>query len=134
MLARLLLMTLLEVPGGAIPAPPRAAEGWLTDWESARKAAQASSRSVLVDFQAVWCYSCYYMEQKVLSRDLFKRVAGDMVLLKLDVDSPEGRELKGRFRVRALPSYLVLDSSGTELGRIAGERTEVEFVMDLRRI
>ncbi len=134
MVTRLLLLTALAVPGGALAAPPRAADPWLKDWESARKAAQASSRSVLVDFQAVWCYSCYYMEQKVLSRDLFKRVARDLVLLKLDVDSPEGREWKGKLRVRALPSYLVLDSSGTELGRIAGERTETEFVMDLRRI
>lgn len=134
MLTQFLLLTALTVPGGALAAPPRAADGWLTDWESARKAAQASSRPVLVDFQAVWCYSCYYMEQKVLSRELFKSVARDLVLLKLDVDSPEGREWKGKLRVRALPSYLVLDSSGTELGRIAGERTETEFVMDLRRI
>lgn len=115
-------------------APPAAPDPWLKDWEAARKAAQARRQPVLADFQAVWCYSCYYMEQKVLSRDLFKSAARDLVLLKLDVDSPEGREWKEKLRVRALPSYVVLDSSGSELGRIAGERTETEFVMDLRRI
>lgn len=111
-----------------------ASEGWLTDLAAARKAAEESKKPVLVDFQAVWCYSCYYMEQKVLSKDAFKKAAEGLVLLKLDVDTPEGGELKKRLKVGFLPSYVVMDSAERELGRVIGEQTEADFLSQLSRI
>lgn len=111
-----------------------AAEGWLTDLASARAAAKAGGKPILVDFQAVWCYSCYYMEQKVLSRDGFKKAAAGTVLLKLDVDTVEGGELKKRLRVGFLPSYVLMDASEKELGRIIGEQTEADFLAKLAAV
>lgn len=119
----LLLLALLALP-------VRASEGWLSDL-AASKAAAAGKKPILVDFQAVWCYSCYYMEQKVLSKDGFKAAAAGLVLLKLDVDTEEGLALKKRLRVGFLPSYVLMDASERELGRIIGEQTEADFLSQL---
>lgn len=107
--------------------PAAASEGWLTDLAKAK----AAGKPILVDFQAVWCYSCYYMEEKVLSQAAFKDAAAGLTLLKLDVDTPEGAELKKRLKVGFLPSYVLLDPSERELGRIIGEQTEADFVAKL---
>lgn len=123
----LLLCALLSLPAAA-------ADGWLTDLAAARKAADASKRPILVDFQAVWCYSCYYMEEKVLSKEAFQKAAEGLVLLKLDVDTPEGAELKKKLRVGFLPSYVLMDAAEREIGRVIGEQTEKDFLAQLARI
>ncbi|TPW21808.1 MAG: thiol:disulfide interchange protein, partial [Elusimicrobia bacterium] len=125
---RALLLVAFLTPGAF------AGEGWLTDLGAARQAAAAAKKPILVDFQAVWCYSCYYMEEKVLSKEAFRKAAEGLVLLKLDVDTPEGADLKKRLRVGFLPSYVLMDASERELGRVIGEQTEVDFLKQLGRL
>lgn len=112
-------------------APAFAESAWLTAYDSALAAAKASNSPILADFQAPWCYSCYYMEEKVLSQPAFAEASKGLVLLKLDVDQPEGRALKERLGVTFLPSYLLLDAKGKALGRIVGEQTEADFLARL---
>lgn len=126
------MKVLLAVLLASLPAA--ASEGWLTDLAAARAAAAEAKKPILVDFQAVWCYSCYYMEEKVLGKDAFRKAAEGLVLLKLDVDTAEGAELKKRLRVSFLPSYVLMDASERELGRIIGEQTESDFLAQLGRL
>lgn len=107
---------------------------WNSSLSAALSEAQAKKASILVDFQAPWCYSCYYMEQKVLSGRKFANATKDLLLVKLDVDKEEGHALKSKHAVTMLPAYLVLDSSGKELGRIMGEQTEDDFIDKLSAI
>lgn len=112
-----------------------AAEGaWQTDWDSARKAARAAQTPILVEFHAVWCYSCYYMEKHVLSSPAFQKAAAQLTLLKLDADTPQGQEMKEKYAARVLPTVLVLDADGNELGRIVGEQTDADFLTQLSGI
>ncbi|MEK7859491.1 MAG: thioredoxin family protein [Elusimicrobiota bacterium] len=122
----LLLCLLLALPCAAF-----AEASWLTELESALKAAQAAKKPVLIDFQAPWCYSCYYMDSHVLSREPFAQAAKGLVLLKLDVDTEAGRALKEKYGVTFLPSYVVIDEKGAALGRIIGEQTEQDFLSRL---
>ncbi|MBI5596192.1 MAG: thioredoxin family protein [Elusimicrobia bacterium] len=115
-------------------APAAASDVWLSDLAAAKKAAAASGKPILVDFQAVWCYSCYFMEQKVLSKDPFKAAAKGLVLVKLDVDTEEGLALKKKLRAGFLPSYVLMDASERELGRIVGEQNEGDFLAQLARL
>ncbi|MEK7288160.1 MAG: thioredoxin family protein [Elusimicrobiota bacterium] len=103
---------------------------WFDKFEAARHEA-TTGRVIFADFQAAWCYSCYYMEHRVLSQAAFHKLAKTMILLKLDVDKREGYELKEKYKVKFLPSYLLLNGSGEELGRIAGEQTEEDFLAQL---
>jgi thioredoxin-related protein len=127
---RLLPCLLLLLSSFASANEPR----WNTSLSSALEEAQAKKKLVLVDFQAPWCYSCYYMEQKVLSGRRFADASKEMLLVKLDVDKEEGHGLEAKHAVTMLPAYLVLDGSGKELGRVMGEQTEDDFVSALKGI
>ncbi|MES2684543.1 MAG: thioredoxin family protein [Pseudomonadota bacterium] len=99
--------------------------------ESALAEARAKQLPVLVDFHAPWCYSCYFMKKTVLNGAEWSKVERTMVVLEVDADSPEGAALKDQFAVKALPSYVVLNAEGQELGRINAERTRQQFYSEL---
>ena len=122
------LILLAALAAGA--AEPR----WRQSLDEASAAARASGGSLLIDFQAPWCYSCYYMERHVLSGEAFASAARGLALLKLDVDREDGRALKKKYRVSFLPTYVLADREGRELGRIVGEQTEADFVKKLRAL
>lgn len=124
----LLLALAVTLPSGAW-----AQGGWLESWDEAFAKARAEKKAVLVEFQAVWCYSCYYM-QKVVTSARFKEAAKDLVLLQLDIDQPEGRERKEKLKVVGVPTFIAFDASGRELGRISSDRTETEFLALLQGI
>lgn len=114
---------LLALAAGAFAAP-----AWLESLPEALAASKASGRPVLVDFEAPWCYSCYYMRKHVLDRPAFARLSERLVLLKTDVDSEGGAALKKKYAVTFLPTYVLLDGGGRALGRVVGEQTEADFV------
>ena len=120
----LLLLALAAAPGWAQDAP-------LDSGVDPVAAAQAQARErrslLLVDFQAPWCYSCYYMAKNVLNGPEWERVQRDAVVLELDADSPEGARWMQAWSVKALPSYVMFDANGQELGRILGEQTRGDF-------
>lgn len=97
-------------------------------------AARSSRTLVLADFEAPWCYSCYYMERNVLSQPAFKESSAGLVFAKVDVDTPEGRALKAKYAVTYLPTYLLIDETGKERGRIVGERGEADFLAQLAQL
>jgi hypothetical protein len=96
--------------------------------------ARAEQRPVLLDFTAPWCYSCYFMKKNVLTGAEWAKTERETVVLTVDADSPDGAALKDRFAVKALPSYVVLNPYGAELGRIHAERTRAQFYTELKGI
>lgn len=118
----------------ALVSPASAEVAWLASLDAAKAAAAKDGKPILADFHAPWCYSCYYMEEKVLSKPAFADAARGFVLLKLDVDTPEGKAFKSARGVNFLPSYLLLDETGKELGRLVGEQTEEQFLAQLAEL
>ena len=111
------------------------AAGFLTSLPDAVSESRKTGKPILVDFHAPWCYSCYYMEQRVLSKPAFEKASERFVPLKLDVDTPEGAALKAKHAVSFLPTYVVLEKGGgPELGRVIGEQTEQEFLAKLKAL
>lgn len=94
---------------------------------SAQREAKAKRQLLFVEFQAPWCYSCYYMATNVLTGEEWTRASGEMVRLDLDADSPEGSRWMQEWKIQVLPSFVLLDSEGRELGRIVGEQTRTDF-------
>lgn len=91
-------------------------------------------RPVLVDFQAVWCYSCYYMASHVLNGPEWKAVQAKAIFVEADADSPEGQAWMNKLKVTFLPSYVVLNEQGVELGRIAAEQPREKFYPKINTI
>jgi len=102
--------------------------------DTALAAAAREQRPLLLDFQAQWCYSCYFMATHVLTGPLWQTAERRMRVLEVDADSPDGAQWMKKLAVKALPSYVVLKADGSELGRIVAEQSTEKFYPALNRI
>jgi thiol-disulfide isomerase/thioredoxin len=91
--------------------------------------AQARDRRapVLVEISAAWCHSCYYMAKNVLVGPDWQRLLHETVVLEVDSDSPQGAQLRERFQIKGVPTYLFLDADGAEIDRILGDLPREKF-------
>ncbi len=90
-------------------------------------------RPLLLDFHAVWCYSCYYMASHVLTVADWAAVGRKSHRRRVDADSPEGQAWMDKLKISFLPSYVVLDEHGNELGRISAEQPRAEVLSTYQR-
>lgn len=102
--------------------------------DAALKTAQTRHQPVLIDFYAPWCYSCYYMAKNVKTGAEWEALEKTAVVLELDADAPDGAHWMKQWTVKGLPSYVVLDEHGDELGRIPLEQTRPEFYRKVNAI
>lgn len=100
----------------------------------ALKVAATQHRPVLVDFQAVWCYSCYYMASHVLNGPEWEAAQRKAIVVESDADSPEAQTWMKKLKTSFLPTYVVLDEHGNELGRITAEQPREKFYPQLDKI
>lgn len=102
--------------------------------DAALAEARSANAAVIVDFYAPWCYSCYFMARHVEHGADWDALTRRAVVIKLDADSPAGAHWMAALGVKGLPSYVVLDAGGRELGRIGLERTRAQFYPEIDAI
>jgi thioredoxin 2 len=103
---------------------------WLVDANAETFAAETTaSVPVVVDFWAAWCGPCR-MISPVLE-DLAKRHAGDLKVVKVDVDA--NRELATRFGAQSIP-LLVVIRDGQEIDRVVGALPRAALEQRLRPV
>ena len=102
--------------------------------DEALKQAQAEHLPVFADFQAQWCYSCYFMATHVLTGPEWQVMEKRMVVVEVDADSPDGARWMKQLNVKALPMFVVLKSDGSELGRVVAEQPRVKFYAQMQKI
>ena len=102
--------------------------------DEALASAKERSAPVIVDFYAPWCYSCYFMAKNVKNGPEWEALKKRAVIVSLDADSPAGAHWMKQFGAKGLPSYVVLDAGGSELGRISLERTRAQFYPEIAAI
>lgn len=110
------LLALILTPLAAIGA-----EGWLTDFEAAKKQAAAEKKDILVDFTGSdWCGWCIKLDKEVFSTDAFKAQKG-FVLVSLDFprrkEIPADQKAKNealmrKWAVRGFPTIILTNANG----------------------
>jgi|GEM_PF-1080612 len=104
---------------------------WRTEYLGALEEARVQHKKLLIDFTGSdWCKWCMKMEQDTLSKPEFINYAAkNLVLLRLDYPNhliqPEdikrqNKELATQFHPNGYPTFVLLDGSGKELGRMSG--------------
>ena len=125
-------MVILGVAMVALSGWP--AEGWLTDFEAAKKKAAAENRNILVDFSGSdWCGWCIRLDEEVFQQPEWKTYATNS-LVQVLVDFPRDKSgqseavqkqndaLGKKYKVRGFPTVLLLDEEGKELARTGYQR------------
>jgi thiol-disulfide isomerase/thioredoxin len=120
---RLLAAALLA----AVAAPAWAAHEGPASLDAALAQGKREHKPVLVDFQAVWCYSCYYMASHVLNGKEWDDLEKKVVFYEADADKPADKAWMTRLNVHFLPTYVAIGPDGEELGRILAERPREKF-------
>jgi tetratricopeptide (TPR) repeat protein len=94
---------------------------WLQgDLPQALELAAKHKRPVLVEVYADWCSPCNQLSMEVLETKDGKRLLRRAVGVRLDFDTDEGQSATRKYGVIGLPTTLVLNNKGEELGRVEG--------------
>jgi len=122
------------VPGAAVATHGTTDVAWEDDWDTAFAKARSQDKVVLASFEAEWCVWCRRLETTTY-RDakVASLLDASVVPVSLDVDG-NGRELSDTYAVDGLPTVVVFDTEGRELGRIDGYVPPGSFVERLEAI
>lgn len=112
-------------------APAFAAHEAPASIEAALAQGKRENKPVLLDFQAVWCYSCYYMASHVLNGKEWNDLERKVVFYEADADKPADQDWMKANNVHFLPTYVGIGPDGEELGRILGERPRGTFYAEV---
>ena len=131
------------IAGSALTA---SAEGWITNFEEAKKLAAEKNAPIIANFSGSdWCGWCVKLDKEVLSKPEFLEYAKDnLVLLNLDFPArkkqdkaiaDQNKALAAKYGIKGYPTILVLDATGGVVAktgyRRGGPAAYVEHIKEL---
>ena len=124
-------------------------EGWITDFDAAKKSASESKKDLLIDFTGSdWCGWCIKLNDEVFKQDAFKAGVKDSFVL-VEIDFPRDKaklseetrkkntELGDKYAVQGYPTILLCDAEGKPYAATGyqkgGPEKYVEHLNELRK-
>jgi len=82
-----------------------------------QKAGQ-EGKLLFVEFGAKWCMPCRFMEENTFKdHSVVSYMANNYVPVKIDIDDFDGYAYKQKYKVEALPTFLIFNSEGKVIDR-----------------
>lgn len=98
-------------------------------WAEALVEAQKENKLIFIDAYTTWCGPCKLMSKKVFTEGAVGELYNDAFInLKIDMEKGEGPNLAREYEVRAYPTLLFVDGSGTLVHRSAGYHDKEKFI------
>lgn len=96
-------------------------------YEEALALAKDSGKPVFIYFQADWCGYCAQMKKNVFSNNQVKKMLSEnCVSLFVDVDQDE--KTKSMFKIKSLPTYLLVSPDGDIIQKESGYKDVNNFI------
>lgn len=87
---------------------------------SALAKARSNNRKVLLIFCTDWCGYCKKLKREILPDSTVRKALGRYVVVELDAEKGEGKQLASRYGVSGYPTSFILDASGNEIDKMVG--------------
>lgn len=105
-------------------------EGTLAELQ---KMAEKENKPILIDAYASWCGPCVTMAKNVFpNAEVGKYVNATFIPAKFDIEKGEGVDVRKKYNVNSMPTFLILNSKGQEIGRFMGGSSAVDFIARLK--
>jgi thioredoxin 1 len=101
-------------------------QGWSVNYSNSLSVAAAARKPALVFFTASWCGPCKMMVRGTLSEAAVQQVLSNVAPVALDID--ENHDLASRYGIDAVPTFVILSASGSEVGRVTGYQAPADFL------
>ncbi|MFN7291099.1 MAG: thioredoxin domain-containing protein [Pirellula sp.] len=102
---------------GVADPPTQTQSMWAPSFSAGLEQAQVKQKPLIVVFGAEWCSWCRKLENE-LATDAASTIRDEWMLAKVDVDEDE--ELASKFSVQALPTIVVVDTTGAKIESVEG--------------
>lgn len=126
-LAGLIGMTLALVPASF--AAPKQIQ-WNNDLDKGLSQAKRENKPVLIDFYADWCGWCERMDKDTYTDPKVIELSKRFVMIKVNTEGARRASIK--YGVRSLPTIVLTDASGREIGRVTGYRPASSFLNEMQ--
>ena len=100
-------------------------------FDEALARARAENKLVFLDVYTDWCGWCTKMDRDVLADARVKAALADFVPIRVNADKGGGRNVASRYRVRGLPTFLVVNADGDVVRRFEGYVSIDTFLRNL---
>jgi thioredoxin-related protein len=103
--------------------------GEVETYEDALDLSKSTNTKIFVYFGADWCGYCVKMKNTTFKdKDVEKHLAKNFVVLKIDVDDKKFKDIKEKFKIKTLPSFLIIDKNENAIKRSSGYIGSKEFL------
>jgi YHS domain-containing protein len=122
-----ILSACLSMPASAQGVP------WVSNLESAKQAAAASNRLVLIHFSAHWCYWCKPLEKNVFAQpEVARAIETHYVPVLLDYD--KHRQIARQYNIGSIPWDVVITPDGSWVKDFRSPQSPTEYVACVNEI
>ncbi len=94
--------------------------------------ANESGKTTLLMFSAPWCPACIRMQTETYNQKEVINELSHVAVKKINIDLPENAELSEKYHVKAIPTAVLINQDGDQIGRWLDFQSAATFSKQLR--
>ena len=98
--------------------------------EKAMELAEHSDKIIFIDCYTDWCGPCKRMAKTSFKDEAVAKLYNkNFINLKVEMEkNPDGREIAAKYKIRAYPTLLMIDSDGNLIKKVVGLQSKGDMI------